>query len=258
MKKNIPSEIFKTFGLAEDIKLPSQVRGCFPAGTRVWTDQGPKPIEQIQIGDLVLSQPETGGAQQYKRVVKTLVHDDKTLHKIYYRLGDDTQSEYVLFATGNHPFWVVKETVSWEERDDGNDVEVVTHMPIGWVQAADLERGWHLVQLTDGTLARVMYNSPVYRTHQPGVGWAPELQDNFERGSLMDFNSYNPIGNQIPGDYAIRYSDDPYLKLRVYNLEVEDYHTYYVGKGVWVHNDNCVGVKLMNGDGVLPIPSEVP
>jgi hypothetical protein len=26
----------------------------------------------------------------------------------------------------------------------------------------------------------------------------------------------------------------------VYNIEVEDYHTYFVGEeGVWVHNTNC-------------------
>jgi hypothetical protein len=31
----------------------------------------------------------------------------------------------------------------------------------------------------------------------------------------------------------------------VYNIEVEDYHTYFVGElGVWVHNANCDGVKL--------------
>ncbi len=32
-------------------------------------------------------------------------------------------------------------------------------------------------------------------------------------------------------------SEDPRLKTRVYNIEVEDFHTYYVGKhGGWVHN----------------------
>ena len=49
----------------------------------------------------------------------------------------------------------------------------------------------------------------------------------------------------------------PYLKVRVYNIEVEDFHTYYVGgNGVWVHNTNCTEpVKLMNGTGKLPDPS---
>ena len=34
--------------------------------------------------------------------------------------------------------------------------------------------------------------------------------------------------------------------VRVYNFQVEGYHTYYVGEnGVWVHNANC---KLIRND----------
>ncbi|WP_425423482.1 polymorphic toxin-type HINT domain-containing protein [Stenoxybacter acetivorans] len=33
---------------------------------------------------------------------------------------------------------------------------------------------------------------------------------------------------------------DETFKCAVYNLEVEDFHTYYVGtNGVWVHNADC-------------------
>ena len=36
--------------------------------------------------------------------------------------------------------------------------------------------------------------------------------------------------------------------VKVYNFQVEDYHTYYVGEnGVWVHNSNCKLIK--NDDG---------
>lgn len=31
----------------------------------------------------------------------------------------------------------------------------------------------------------------------------------------------------------------------VYNIEVDDFHTYHVGRlGVWVHNADCCGVAL--------------
>ncbi|WP_428717436.1 hypothetical protein [Undibacterium curvum] len=45
----------------------------------------------------------------------------------------------------------------------------------------------------------------------------------------------------------------PYLKLPVYNLEVDDFHTYYVGKiGIWVHNTNCGGLQVeVNGSEIL-------
>jgi hypothetical protein len=42
------------------------------------------------------------------------------------------------------------------------------------------------------------------------------------------------------------------MEVTVYNIEVEDFHTYYVGHGVWVHNVNCTGLELANGTGVLP------
>lgn len=47
---------------------------CFAAGTMIETADGDRPIEEIQIGDLVLSaNPETGEIA-YKPVVNTYVH----------------------------------------------------------------------------------------------------------------------------------------------------------------------------------------
>ncbi|WP_341809683.1 hypothetical protein WMO32_11140 [Xanthomonas oryzae pv. oryzicola] len=40
----------------DDYRYPSQAGGCFIAGTPVWTDRGLVPIEQLKIGDSVLSQ----------------------------------------------------------------------------------------------------------------------------------------------------------------------------------------------------------
>jgi hypothetical protein len=50
----------------------------FVAGTLVHTDKGLVPIEQIKVGDMVLSKPESGeGELAYKPVVNTFVHEDK-------------------------------------------------------------------------------------------------------------------------------------------------------------------------------------
>lgn len=52
--------------------------GCFVAGTLVHTRDGLRPIEQIQVGDYVLSKPEDGnGETAYKRVVNTFEFADK-------------------------------------------------------------------------------------------------------------------------------------------------------------------------------------
>ena len=52
---------------------------CFAAGTMIETADGDRPIEEIQIGDLVLSaNPETGEIA-YKPVVNTYVHVTNTV-----------------------------------------------------------------------------------------------------------------------------------------------------------------------------------
>ena len=43
---------------------------CFAAGTTVWTLEGPKPVERISVGDLVLSQNVDTGQLAYKPVLR--------------------------------------------------------------------------------------------------------------------------------------------------------------------------------------------
>ncbi|GAB6140812.1 hypothetical protein JCM14076_15410 [Methylosoma difficile] len=51
---------------------------CFVAGTLVHTQAGLKPIEQIQMGDYVLSKPESGdGELSYQRVTRTYEYEDR-------------------------------------------------------------------------------------------------------------------------------------------------------------------------------------
>lgn len=232
-----------SFTTTDERRFPFERGGCFPSGTRVWTDKGLVPIEQIKVGDMVLSQPESGGARTYKKVVNTFVHEDKTLREITYRVEGGVDA-YVLRSTANHPFWVVAEEIFDEEHDDGSDEEVVHREVIGWTQADDLLAGLHLIQLADGTYARVLSNIPVYRTNTPGFGWSP-YRERGVVGRIKDYLNNVNIADNSPEDQEITWSDDPYLKVRVYNFEVADFHTYYVGGGgVWVHNANCEVVKL--------------
>ncbi|GHU29908.1 hypothetical protein AGMMS50256_15740 [Betaproteobacteria bacterium] len=48
------------------------------------------------------------------------------------------------------------------------------------------------------------------------------------------------------------FPEELFFKLPVYNLEVEDFHTYYDGKhGVWLHNANC-DITLFNENSPHP------
>ena len=72
---------------------------CFTAGTMIETADGDRTIEEIQIGDLVLSaNPETGEIA-YKPVVNTYVHVTDTVLYL-------TIDEEIIETTEDHPFWV--------------------------------------------------------------------------------------------------------------------------------------------------------
>ena len=98
--------------MIQQINPKPPVIGGFIAGTLVHTKEGLKPIEQIQVGDWVLSKPENGGEQAYKRVLKTFAHEPQRIVDLLYVLpGQDRAAPGYpthlmrISVTRNHPFW---------------------------------------------------------------------------------------------------------------------------------------------------------
>ena len=135
---------------------------CFVAGTLVTTEDGQEPIEEIEVGDKVLSEDETTGEVAVKTVTETYINETDEL--IHIGVNGETIS-----ATPTHPFYVDK---------------------LGWTLARSLRAGDVLV-LSNGELVT--------------VEWVQH--------EILE----SPI--------------------KVYNFEVEDFHTYFVGEqSVFVHN----------------------
>ncbi len=105
---------------------------CFVRGTLVHTRQGLKPIEEMVVGDEVLSQPEATGAQAYRRVVKTVAFQEQEVRRLTFADGQDQR--WTIIGTPNHPLWV-----------EGT----------GWVRMEYLEEN-DLLQLHDGQHATVI------------------------------------------------------------------------------------------------------
>ncbi|WP_176082423.1 polymorphic toxin-type HINT domain-containing protein, partial [Leptospira alexanderi] len=146
-------------------------RTCFTAGTLVHTSQGTKKIEEIKVGDEVLSWDEESGEVSYKAVTELFVHDINHLFDV------EVNFEETFHTTWNHPFWLVNER--------------------SWVQVKDLKVG-DIVLLKDGS--------------------------------------------SVPITKISAYSVS---KTSVYNLEIEETHSYYVGKGgVLVHNYDPVAGEV--------------
>jgi hypothetical protein len=169
-------------------KLP-----CFVAGTLVHTKDGKKPIEEIRVGDWVLSYPddqvppfrfrEENGARlfiprqeneyTYRQVTQTFVHEDKPVCEVTI-MNFASNFKETLKVTLDHPFYVSNK------------------------------------------------------------GWTPAGELNF----MCPLEAKN-FGNLATGNASITGE-----RSRVYNFEVDEFHTYYVGNlGVWVHN-TCEFTKL--------------
>jgi hypothetical protein len=101
----------------------SESLDCLAAGTPVWTDRGAVAIDEIQIGDRVLSRHPESGELAYKPVLRTTVRPASKLVRIY-------ANGQTIVASGGHPFWVSGE---------------------GWVKARLLQAGQRLHGV-DGTV----------------------------------------------------------------------------------------------------------
>ncbi|MCL2137323.1 MAG: polymorphic toxin-type HINT domain-containing protein [Coriobacteriia bacterium] len=135
---------------------------CFTAGTLVLTIRGPKPIEDIIIGDWLISTNVDSGETAKQRVLQTYIRQTRQLVHIWLG-GSEIQ------VTPDHLFFSIGK---------------------GWVKAIDLDKGDQLTSLNGDTI-------------------------------VIDSVSFEQLANLET----------------VYNLDVDEYHTYYAGlMPILVHN----------------------
>jgi len=126
--------------------------GCFVAGTPIATRNGFKNIEDIEVGDIVLSYNEETRKNEYSEVLQTMIHD---VEEDIYTLHIEDEE---LVVTGIHRFLI------------GNE----------WIPASALATG-NLVRFADGTLHAIseidieemairVYNFEVSNNHNYYVG----------------------------------------------------------------------------------------
>ena len=238
----------------------SQV-GSFVAGTLVHTQEGLRPIEQIKVGDYVLSQPETSaGELAYKRVTRTYEFDDKEIW--YLCFTDINKQDHTLtgevFATGDHPFWLAGFKSDWISEAQCNEEGIFA---CSWIHLQNIKPGM-MLQLANGRLVTAEYPYRLIQMQFPKLAFFLTSNGNepYYYGQVLSFAETVPqrcrgdikkaLGEVIlctcdpnsPGDYFNEgeewegISEVKWFKHKVYNLEVEDYHTYFVAKlGARVH-----------------------
>jgi hypothetical protein len=283
----------------------------FVAGTLVHTDKGLVPIEQIKVGDIVLSKPDTASnaPNSYKRVVSAYKSSEK---KPIQLLGivnavrekedewypDDSQHETFLL-TEDHPIWIDQVGLASEDISEILNQDISSSQQMGWQPSSFLKSYMHLL-LSNGSKEGCTWDSEeelrstdvdglYYSAYsQPSLIWntrrdeiqyyeAAELMmyEHDERADLDLFILENNLPEflidfgrfwfsprralHIYGAEVVKsFADKPNFRLRtagaqtevlknsvqhlyandyVYNIEVEDFHTYFVGElGLWVHD----------------------
>ena len=130
--------------------------GCFVAGTLVSTVDSFKEIENIQVGDIVLSYNEEIHQNEYSVVLQTMIHN--VTEEIY----DLHVEDEILSVTGIHRFYIRRK----------HDIK--------WIPASDLHVGdyvlfangtWHVISNIEVKVQSItVYNFEVSYNHNYYVG----------------------------------------------------------------------------------------
>lgn len=139
----------QVFGTAA---LPRGGCSCLIAGTPVWTETGFHPIEEIRIGDRVLSKNIETGELKYQPVLHTTHRPGATVSEL--QIGDET-----IAASLGHNFWISGR--GWTRTNQLED-GMPAHTPTGTVST----------EIKDGTRTADVYNLVVDEFHTYFVGKA--------------------------------------------------------------------------------------
>ena len=181
-------------------------------GNLVRTPSGSKPIQEIRPGDLVMSAPPDGnGGTEAKRVREVVVHERRPIHFLAAGMGTDKYQ--LVAATEDLPFWL-------EDH--------------GWTRLDALQR--YPALRTDYGSAEAIGPYRVFRTGEEGVGWFTAERDwRTGEGSRFDF-AKRAAAEKVENPYVpqeVANGLERYLRLPVYNLDVENFHTFFVSS-FWV------------------------
>ena len=82
-----------------EVPPPLPRHECLAAGTPIWTETGPLAVNEIKVGDLVLTQNQRTGELKFAPVLLTTTRPPERLLRL--KINNET-----VRATGGHLFWV--------------------------------------------------------------------------------------------------------------------------------------------------------
>lgn len=265
----------------------------FVAGTLVHTKEGLRAIEQIKVGDSVLSKPENGEEEpSYKPVLRTVEYGDKEVWYVPFqgRRQNLPKKEFFIVST-NQLFWVSEITNCGFAENVPEEIRKSPDICNAWLKTVDLYRqdmdlngvvskllngheilfqylgpmvggiqtaGSTIIGTSKGDLDSVTLGinpadvGAVYWPESIGDGndgigiifskGCPEYLGKDSRGTPLGvFTAQNVEAYDCLDEDAVAWitlGHEPFLR-KIYNLEVKEHHTYYVGEGGALVHDIC-------------------
>ena len=254
--------------------------------TLVHTEEGLVPIEQLKVGDKVLSKLADGSGELiYKAVTNTMVTEsvlvkllelsiaiDSSLpmkEKIELQRLVDDQPSTRLLITKNHPLWneaskwtqakevksqdilINKDLIKYSAESGNNPYDTTSlrqiyrtdRSNIGFISKFDEDSPAQYGSLIDLTTGAEIKNGVTY---QPVIDKLYEYDEEWEQRLLEQTPEAEREGAEFFGFRQGEWRDpdtidwsegEGPLTMTVYNIEVEDTHTYFVGEaGIWVYD----------------------
>ncbi len=244
--------------------MSKQVNGGFVGLTEVLMgDDQHKRIDEIQVGDMVMAMPENGiGEPAPKKVTNTFKYENKAVWCLRLSSGG-AYSVADLAVTAEHPFCVhgtnpclngnidYYDTPQWKQVDElrvgdvlktiiSKDMTVVCVKPfakdytdgIAWLQGGGYMQNWQ--SQTTGSVWDITKPSRITKMiHEFSVD-----EENDANLIETDTPLWTPLyDNQGATDLMVTGAQYAPCLTTVYHIEVEDYHTYFVGyTGTLVHD----------------------
>ena len=179
----------KLIGSSQTGAQPCQTTNqCFKEGTLVETEEGLKPIEEIEVGDKVLAYDEVTGEQAYKPVVRLFRNSTEEWYHIQVN-GEE------IICTDGHPFYVA----SLDKFIPAHELKVGNTLLLSDGSCAIIEE----IKVEKLTAPETTYNFEVAEFHTYYVSKSKILTHNkciFDELGVKDFNE---VGTKYTPDELV-------------------------------------------------------
>jgi Fe-S cluster assembly protein SufB len=229
----------RTLIIAEEGASVRYLEGCFLAGTPIWTPEGVKRIEEVELKDNVYD--HEGNVQKVKALMRRPYEGD--IYSI-----NPVGSQKVINATSEHPFWVIPrdKIVKRKARQDNYLPEISNKKLLSatpeWVEAKNLKEGDFVFMPIVKTI-----DSQISESEAELLGWyLAEGSSYFNQNIRQYVNQFSlnikeieeaeriaelvlsKFGKKV---YFTEEKEKNGLSLSFFSKEAHDWFIYHCGKG---------------------------